>query len=154
MSTLKPITCLANLTKLTKASLTGGLVSSEYFFKADEVEELVTHLEAEQRPVVYQWVDSTRVAAFKSYIEHYHDAQDEALQEASQDHYERWLDTAELGDQYTVSENDHSLDLYEPSFEVVHVDEGENGSMYQLIFTNTAAALHFGLGWGKEADRA
>lgn len=47
MSTTKPITSLADLTKLTKASLSGGLVSEEYFYKANEVEALVAHLKPE-----------------------------------------------------------------------------------------------------------
>lgn len=149
-TTPKFITSLADLTRLTKAAISGGVESQEFFNKADEVEALVAHLTTAQRPVVYHWVGSPQVEAFKSYIEHYHDQQEEALGEAGQEHYERWLDTAEPGDQYTVSENDHSLDPYEPSFEVVHVDEGEFGSMYQLIFINTAAALAFGLQWGKE----
>lgn len=47
MDTPKPITSLADLTKLTKASLSGGLVSEEYFYKGDEVEALVAHLAPE-----------------------------------------------------------------------------------------------------------
>lgn len=43
-TTQKPITSLTDLTKLTKASLSGGLGSQEFFYKADEVEALVAHL--------------------------------------------------------------------------------------------------------------
>lgn len=43
-TTQKPITSLADLTKLTKAALSGGLESQEFFYKADEVEALVAHL--------------------------------------------------------------------------------------------------------------
>ncbi|MGI4862401.1 MAG: hypothetical protein ACRYFZ_00645 [Janthinobacterium lividum] len=144
---------LSRLTRLSKTTICGGLDTQEFFYKAGEVASLVEELAAAQRPVVYQWVDSTQVAAFQHYLDHYHDQQDEALQETSNDHYERWLDTAEPGDQYTVSENDHSLDPYEASFEVVHVDESEYGKHYQLIFDNTAAALHFGLGWGEKQSK-
>lgn len=101
-----------------------------------------------ERPVVYHWVDCTHVAAFKEYLAHYHDDQEEALNEYAKEHYQEWLDTAEPGDQYTVSENDHSLDPIEPSFEVVHEDEGEFGTSYQLTFVNAGEAMRFGLGWG------
>lgn len=43
-TTPKPITSLADLTKLTKATLSGGLGSQEFFYKASEVEALVAHL--------------------------------------------------------------------------------------------------------------
>jgi hypothetical protein len=99
--------------------------------------------------LVYQWVDCTQAEAFKHFLDHYHDDQEESLNEYAQQHYEEWLDTAEPGDEYVVSENDHSLDPYEPEFTVVHVDETEHGHMYQLAFVDNSTALRFGLGWGQ-----
>ncbi|MCP6014280.1 hypothetical protein NL362_27395, partial [Klebsiella pneumoniae] len=90
---------------------------------------------------------------FKHYLAHYHDAQEEALDDYAKEHYQEWLDTREPGDQYVVSENDHSLDPIEYDFDVVHVDESEHGHMYQLAFINTGAALSFGLGWGKKLSQ-
>jgi hypothetical protein len=102
-----------------------------------------------ERQVVYHWVDCTHVAAFKEYLAHYHDDQEEALDEYAKEHYQQWQDTAEPGDEYVISENDHSLDPYEPSFEVVSVAESEYGHTYQLAFISTGEALRFGLGWGQ-----
>jgi hypothetical protein len=125
--------------------------------EADDIARRLNEMSAERNmlkwvlegsSIVYQWVDCTHVQAFKEYIEHYHDQQEEALAEAANEHYQEWLDTAEPGDQYTISENDHSLDPIEGEFEVVHVDESEFGHMYQLKFIGPNAAMKFGLGWG------
>lgn len=112
----------------------------------------LSELQETERPIVYHWVDITQAEAFQDYLDHYHDQQEEALVEASDEHYQEWLETREPGDQYVVSENDHSLDPYEPEFEVVNVDVSEFGHMYQLTFDSTGAAMRFGLGWGRVAQ--
>lgn len=105
-------------------------------------------LEGDQQ-LAYLHVDSTLTAAFQHYLDHYHDQEEEALDEAAKEHYQDWLDTCEPGDEYVVSENDHSLDPIEPRFEVVQVEESEYGKFYHLTFPSISTAMQFGLGWGE-----
>ncbi len=110
-------------------------------------------LEGDQQ-LAYLHVDSTLTAAFQHYLDHYHDQEEEALDEAAKEHYQEWLETREPGDEYVISENDHSLDPIEPRFEVVQVEESEYGKFYHLTFPTIATAMQFGLGWGEVNGRA
>lgn len=130
-------------------------LNKNYFLRIQALDWVLNGAPSEapsERLVVYHWVDTTQTKPFQDYLDHYHDQQEEALAEASEEHYQEWLETCEPGDEYVVSENDHSLDPYEPDFEVVNVEVSEFGHMYQLTFDSTGAALRFGLGWGRVAQ--
>ena len=130
-------------------------LNHDYFVRIQALDWVLNGAPAEaltERAVVYHWVDSTQAEAFQDYLDHYHDQQEEALAEASDEHYQEWLETRDPGDEYVVSENDHSLDPYETEFEVANVDVSEFGHMYQLTFVSTGASLRFGLGWGRLAQ--
>lgn len=105
------------------------------------------------REVVRLVVDNDHLEAFTSFLYHYHDQRDEALAEAADEHYQQWLETREPGDQYVVSENDHSLDEEPDYFEVIHVEPGMFSSFYHLIFPSAYNAMHFGMKWSQQREQ-
>jgi hypothetical protein len=102
-----------------------------------------------QQQLAYLSVPNSLLLVFQHFIDHYHDQEEEALDEHAREHYQQWQETAEPGDEYVVSENDHSLDPIEPRFEVVKVTENQYGKFYHLTFPTIACAMAFGLEWSK-----